>query len=424
MTNSNIENNNSTNYNNKSRDTYMKVNYQGKNYNTGNVKASVTSPRINYSTFNGSIQPNQGYSTYSEKNLNLNGNTNMYSNKTNKDSNFQFQSDKDNSVNFVKQSVPQQSSRKEKESNLNYSSSDTLNDKFVIQNSNKIFLENIPSKQGVSPGNFYISPKNKAYTSQSSHNNNNNFIKTNSFYMQPWGGNMNPNMNMVNPNMNMVNSNINMNPNSNLNTNYFMMPSQTNPYFFDPYNGAKMPVQFDHSNQNRKSTNTIGVTNKSNSNKAYTERNFANKPPQKQINTNTNANQKFNSDTGRGFLTVSIKIKEEEAGRVIYLKRGEDYFKKATEFCKVNKLNDKLVKPIFNSIAQASEAIDKVMLQVTSLIDGRYLESIRKAWEESKEQLEEEESNLNLSCMTCMMNGEPEELFGYESIESTLSSSF
>lgn len=105
-------------------------------------------------------------------------------------------------------------------------------------------------------------------------------------------------------------------------------------------------------------------------------------------------------------LRVSIKLKCEE--KILNLKRGDDYFTKAVDFCIKNRLKESLIKPIFEAIIQASESIDAVFLYNLENLEIKQLNDIKSTYDKSMCRI----SELDFSCLSCFTttDGEEEEL--------------
>jgi hypothetical protein len=357
---------------------------------------------------------------------NQNQEKSYYNNKINRESNFHLQSERketegNNGTNDTH-------SHSHSNTTPNFPTGKSIrkdnfsNNNFVVQNNNKIFLEK---------GSYPSPGDNRAYAPNNFPNMKNNF------FMQPtWGVNMinpsqnfnlmrnspNPHMNSnIPPNMyffdphyinNMGNSgNIN-NINSNANNPHIshdMLPPNYNEKnyknkLFTPdrqtQNTSKnIHTNIVNNNANIKENYIQFTNNQNNYNKNYNNtRSYTS--PTKDSSNNTTTNNQYNNGS---FLIVSIKLLDND--KLLYLRRGEDYFKKASDFCIKNKLNPILIRPIFNHILNAVESIDKVMLHNVTKDEHRQLEHIQKEYEDYKVDVDLE--RLNISCITII--GESEE---------------
>jgi hypothetical protein len=245
---------------------------------------------------------------------------------------------------------------------------------------NKIYPQNNYTNMNINMNNYYHQQQ-WAIRNMSMNNPNNNFPMIRNQPNPQIVGNVIHNSNMSNLPSNMyfydqnfgnnTNNIINNLPNNNLVNNNILKNHQTNDV-----------ISLNH-NSKSKSTgiNRIKI---SNSMKNLTKEN---------LNNLINIEKK---DSQSSFLNVNIKLQDEI--KSIQVNRGEDFFKKASEFCYLNKLNPNLVKPIFNLILLAIDSMDKVMLHEVTKEEHKLIEKIRFDFEEYRAQLNEE--RLNLSCIT------------------------
>jgi hypothetical protein len=119
--------------------------------------------------------------------------------------------------------------------------------------------------------------------------------------------------------------------------------------------------------------------------------------------SNNNTNIKPSQDKKIEFSVV-IKLKSEEKTILVY--KGENYEKKASQFCLKNKLNQKLIKPIYDTILNASNYIDYLMRKELTPFESNQLDSIKDTYIDYNENLMDSEALLNLSSFT--LPDEPE----------------
>lgn len=111
-----------------------------------------------------------------------------------------------------------------------------------------------------------------------------------------------------------------------------------------------------------------------------------------------NGNSHLFSDNKKTYFSVVIKLKSEE--KVLQVYRGEDYEKKASQFCIKNKLSQKLVKPILNYILSAANCLDDLMKKEVTPFEHRQLDLVKETFNDYQNNLYDAENNLSLSCFT------------------------
>jgi hypothetical protein len=120
-------------------------------------------------------------------------------------------------------------------------------------------------------------------------------------------------------------------------------------------------------------------------------------------NTSTSINAKQSQDKKIQFSVV-VKLKSEE--KTIFIYKGENYEKKAYQFCVKNRLSQKLIKPIHDIIISASSCLDNLMRKELTPFEFNQLDSIKDTYMDYTENLMNSETQLNLSSFT--MPDEPE----------------
>lgn len=331
------------------------------------------------------------------------------------------------SKNNFSQNSPTSKTQMTRQGNLNSLKNEKiqgLNDKnYNFKTSRELNSQVISEKNGEKDKKIFSSPQefNKLYQHQHQHNNYTNINNMNSM------NNMN-NMNMHNihnmnnyfhqqqlafrnihmanqsqsnnfPNMYFYDNNLNLINNTNMKNNMTNNILNGNVNVNGNANGSIIKTQLSHpivsSNHN---IHNIKLKSP-NLNKLKVSHSTKNLYLPNQILYNSNFSEKKKPNSS--FLNIKIKLQEEI--KYIQVSRGEDYYKKASEFCYLNNLNPSLAKPILNSIFFAIESIDKMMLHFLNEEEHKLIQKIQLDFEEYKLQLDEEK--LNSSCITIFSGG-------------------
>ena len=97
------------------------------------------------------------------------------------------------------------------------------------------------------------------------------------------------------------------------------------------------------------------------------------------------------------FLIVNIKLSGEV--KHIPINKGEDYWKKASDFCLSNNLSEYLIKPIYQKISKACESLDKILTHDLGTVEQKQLDDIKDSYNLFID-MEAEKEKVDLSCIT------------------------
>ena len=202
---------------------------------------------------------------------------------------------------------------------------------------------NYNNKKSNYQGNFYS--KKNHYNNKKYNSNFNNYYENNFTNNYDYSGYKR---------IKIYNNN-NNNNNYNANNSYQNIPpvNAYNPNFIYKVELLNNSYLYNNNNNNNNSINTT-----SNNIKKINNNNYNN-------NYNINNNNINNTNKKEEIFKIKIKLKNEEKELILY--KGEDINNSINKFCSQNKIDNKLIKPIFNKVKYYLEFYE-------NLINKTYLE--------------------------------------------------